>query len=72
MATFGADVDPADRLRVHATRHGALLYARRQNRGRFGDWSVIAPPLVITEAEIDDLLERLGRAVDDAAVELLG
>jgi adenosylmethionine-8-amino-7-oxononanoate aminotransferase len=33
---------------------------------------VIAPPLVITEAEIDDLLERLGRAVDDAAVELLG
>jgi adenosylmethionine-8-amino-7-oxononanoate aminotransferase len=72
MATFGADVDPADRLRVHATRHGVLLYARRQNRGRFGDWSVIAPPLVITEAEIDDLLERLGRAVDDAAVELLG
>jgi adenosylmethionine-8-amino-7-oxononanoate aminotransferase len=48
-----------------------LLYARRQNGGRFGDWSVIAPPLIITEAEIDDLVERLGRALDDAATELL-
>ena len=59
MACFDAGVDPADRLRVHATRHGVLLYARRQNGGRFGDWSVIAPPLIITEAEIDDLLGRL-------------
>jgi len=72
MACYDASVDPADRLRVHATRHGVLLYARRQNGGRFGDWSVIAPPLIITEAEIDDLLERLGHALDDAATELLG
>jgi len=71
MACYDASVDPADRLRVHATRHGVLLYARRQNGGRFGDWSVIAPPLIITEAEIDDLVERLGRALDDAATELL-
>jgi adenosylmethionine-8-amino-7-oxononanoate aminotransferase len=72
MATFGPGVDPGDRLRVHATKHGILLYARRQNGGRFGDWSVIAPPLIVTEAEIDEIVEGIGLAVDDATAELLG
>jgi len=49
-----------------------LLYARRQNGGLFGDWSVIAPPLIVTEAEVDEIVERLGRTVDDTAAELLG
>jgi adenosylmethionine-8-amino-7-oxononanoate aminotransferase len=71
-ATFGPDVDPGNLLRVNATRHGILLYARRQNGGLFGDWSVIAPPLIVTEAEVDEIVERLGRTVDDTAAELLG
>ena len=71
-ATFGSDVDPGNLLRVNATRHGILLYARRQNGGLFGDWSVIAPPLIVTEAEVDEIVERLGRTVDDTAAELLG
>jgi adenosylmethionine-8-amino-7-oxononanoate aminotransferase len=71
-ATFGPDVDPGNLLRVNATRHGILLYARRQNGGKFGDWSVIAPPLIVTEAEVDEIVERLGRTVDDTAAELLG
>jgi 4-aminobutyrate aminotransferase-like enzyme len=68
---FGSEVDPADVLRRHGTRHGLLLYARRQNAGRFGDWSTIAPPLTIAAEEVDDLVERLARALDDAAAELL-
>jgi adenosylmethionine-8-amino-7-oxononanoate aminotransferase len=72
QATFGQGVDPGDRLRVHATKHGILLYARRQNGGRFGDWSVIAPPLIVTTDEIDEIVEGIGLAVDDAAAELLG
>jgi adenosylmethionine-8-amino-7-oxononanoate aminotransferase len=71
MQRFGPEFDPADRLRLHASRHGLLLYARRQNAGRFGDWSTLAPPLIATEAELDELAERLGRALDDAAEELL-
>jgi adenosylmethionine-8-amino-7-oxononanoate aminotransferase len=71
MEPFGADTDPADCLRAHGARHGLLLYARRQNEGTFGDWLLIAPPLVLCEEECDELLERLGRAVDDAACELL-
>ena len=38
----------------------------------FGDWLVIALPLTITDAECDEMLERLGRALDDTAGELLG
>lgn len=68
---FSADIDPADALRRHGARHGLLLYARRQNRGRYGDWSVIAPPLTITAEECDELVDRLDRALDDAAQELL-
>src|SRR3984885_1898260 len=35
-------------------------------RGR-GEMLVLSPPLIITEAEIDDLLARLGRALDETA-----
>ena len=33
-------------------------------RGR-GEQLVLAPPLIITEAEIDDMLARLARALDE-------
>ena len=51
---------PGDRSASNAPGTAILLYARRQNGGRFGDWSVIAPPLIVTEAEIDEIVERLG------------
>jgi len=71
MEPFGTDTDPADCLRARAARHGLLLYTRRQNGGAFGDWILVSPPLIISEAECDELLERLARAIDDAAAKLL-
>jgi adenosylmethionine-8-amino-7-oxononanoate aminotransferase len=71
MERFGTAFDPADRLRIHGARHGLLLYARRQNAGRYGDWSTLAPPLVSTEADLDELAERLERALADTADEVL-
>ena len=41
-------------------KEGLLLRAR-------GDTIVLSPPLIITEAEVDELLARLGRAMDAAA-----
>ena len=35
-------------------------------RGR-GELLVLSPPLIITDTEIDELLARLGRALDDTA-----
>lgn len=71
MQRFGADVDPADRVRHHGAQNGLLVYSRRQNAGLYGDWIVVAPPLVIGDDECDELLDRLERAVDAAAAELL-
>ena len=47
----------------HARAHGLIT--------RFiGDRIAFSPPLVVTEAEIDDIAARLGRALDDASAEL--
>jgi adenosylmethionine-8-amino-7-oxononanoate aminotransferase len=35
-----------------------------------GDRLAFAPPLVITEAEIDDMVEKLGRTLDQTHAEL--
>jgi 4-aminobutyrate--pyruvate transaminase len=50
-------------------RAGAFLMNRAQEHGlivrAIGDAVVMAPPLIIAEAEIDDLLRRFGRALED-------
>jgi len=71
LARFPADRDPGPVLLRHGRDHGLLLYSRRQNAGAFGDWVLIAPPLVIDEAGCDELLAGLGATLDDAASELL-
>jgi 4-aminobutyrate--pyruvate transaminase len=50
-----------------ALKLGAYLAARAQEHGLFvraiGDAVVMAPPLIITRDEVDDLLRRLGMAL---------
>ncbi|MGE0718385.1 MAG: aspartate aminotransferase family protein [Alphaproteobacteria bacterium] len=58
------------RLQALGLRHGLALYCRRTNRGTYGDWMMISPPLTVTEDEIDLLVERLGAVLDDYAAEL--
>ncbi|NQW12101.1 MAG: aspartate aminotransferase family protein [Alphaproteobacteria bacterium] len=53
-----------------ALDHGLILYTRRTNRGRDGDWVMVAPPLIVTAEQIDDIVERIERAVADAAKRL--
>jgi 4-aminobutyrate--pyruvate transaminase len=62
-----APFDPARKLGAtvdtHARRHGLIT--------RFiGDRIAFSPPLIITEAEIDDVADRLGRALDDTWTEI--
>jgi 4-aminobutyrate--pyruvate transaminase len=65
--------DPAAR-QPFEPRHGVgpYLVARAQAHGLIlrvmaGDIIAFSPPLIITEAEIDELLEKFGRALDDTA-----
>jgi adenosylmethionine-8-amino-7-oxononanoate aminotransferase len=70
LARFPADIDPGAAALRHGLDHGLLLYSRRQNSGRYGDWLLIAPPLVIEEPECDDLLTRLEATLTDTAEDL--
>ncbi len=56
---FPGDIDPAQQIARAALDHGLLLYSRRQNGGRFGDWLLLAPPLIVDTAVIDRIIGRL-------------
>jgi adenosylmethionine-8-amino-7-oxononanoate aminotransferase len=71
LARFPADVDPGAVALQLGLEHGLLLYSRRQNGGLFGDWLLIAPPLVIDDEECDLLLARLQATLAAAADRLL-
>ena len=58
------------RLQTLGLRHGLALYCRRTNRGTYGDWMMISPPLIITAEEVDILVERLAAVLDEYAGEL--
>ena len=56
---LGRSVPTVDK---HAREHGLIT--------RFiGDRIAFSPPLIITEAEIDEMAQRLGAALDDAWAE---
>jgi len=68
---FPEHADPAAIIRRHGLDHGLLLYSRRQNAGRYGDWLLIAPPLVIDEPTCDELIDRLETTLAKATPEVL-
>ena len=69
-AKFPIDVDPGGLLVQRGLDHGLLLYSRRQNQGRFGDWLVVAPPLTIDDEIADTFLEQFEAVLDSAVDEL--
>ena len=68
---FPEHADPAAIIRRHGLDHGLLLYSRRQNVGRYGDWLLIAPPPVIDEPTCDELIDRLETTLTAATPDIL-
>ncbi len=54
-----------------ARKNGLLIYPRRSLCGLNGDHVLIAPPLIITNAEIDILLERFEQTLKELTENLL-
>ncbi len=73
IAAIELAIDPARRQPFPVERAvGAYLVRRAQEHGLIlramaGDIIAFSPPLIISEAEIDELLARLQRALDDTA-----
>lgn len=53
-----------------ALRHGLIIYGRRTNAGRDGDWIMVSPPLIASEGEIDEIADRLEKTFREAEAEL--
>ncbi|MDI5930007.1 aminotransferase class III-fold pyridoxal phosphate-dependent enzyme [Rhizobium leguminosarum] len=62
---FPSDLHIADQLRLAGLANGIILYARRQSGGAYGEWSMFTPPLIITPEQVDELVERLERSLND-------
>jgi 4-aminobutyrate---pyruvate transaminase len=58
--SFDPKTGIAPLLAAHAQEHGLIVRA-------LGDTIALCPPLIITETEIDRVLERFGKALDDTA-----
>ena len=54
----------APRLVKIAEGHGLIM------RALPGDGIAFSPPLIITEEEVNDMLDRFGRALDDLTVQI--
>lgn len=60
---FDFDANAAQQATIAAAAEGLLIYPRRGAGGLAGDHVLVAPPLTIADAEIDELLDRLDRAL---------
>jgi adenosylmethionine-8-amino-7-oxononanoate aminotransferase len=66
-----APFDPARKLQAKvkkaAMARGLMVYPMGGTiDGRRGDHVLLAPPFIVTESQIDEIVDRLGAAVDDA------
>jgi len=58
------------RLLEIGTEHGLMLYSRKTAGGKFGEWLMIAPPLNVTRAECDELVDLFSKTISQFESEL--
>lgn len=51
------------RFQAIALELGLAVYCRRTSGGAYGDWLMISPPLIVTEAELGEIAEGLEKAL---------
>jgi adenosylmethionine-8-amino-7-oxononanoate aminotransferase len=68
---FPPELYVSNRLRLIGLEEGLILYARRQSGGKYGEWSMMTPPLIISEGQIDEIIERLQKCLSRLTDELV-
>jgi adenosylmethionine-8-amino-7-oxononanoate aminotransferase len=69
-AIFPAERPAVYRIIELGIARGLLLYSRRTANGKYGEWLMLCPPLIVTEAEIDEIARLLALTLADYAAEL--
>ncbi|MBV9522152.1 MAG: aspartate aminotransferase family protein [Alphaproteobacteria bacterium] len=68
---------PAERQAVYrilelGIERGLLLYTRRTANGKYGEWLMVSPPLIVTAAEVEEIAALVGDALGAYETELRG
>jgi adenosylmethionine-8-amino-7-oxononanoate aminotransferase len=69
-APLPANLNAHARLVDIAYDNGLIIYSRRTRGGTSGDHFLICPPLIVTEAQLDDITERLDRSLSSYMAEI--
>lgn len=64
MAPLPKDLNAYDRLVEIAYENGLIIYARRSRGGQSGDHFLVAPPMITTETQVDEIMEKLTHSLD--------
>jgi adenosylmethionine-8-amino-7-oxononanoate aminotransferase len=68
MEPLPAELDAHLVLVEEAYERGLIIYSRRTRGGTVGDHFMVCPPLIITDAQIDELMEILIASLDAFAI----
>jgi adenosylmethionine-8-amino-7-oxononanoate aminotransferase len=52
-------IDVIGDIQALAREQGLLIYGRRTHAGQFGDWIMVAPPLIATRSDVDEIVSGL-------------
>ncbi|MFT7595232.1 MAG: adenosylmethionine-8-amino-7-oxononanoate aminotransferase [Paracoccaceae bacterium] len=69
MAPLPAGLNAYNLLVEMAYERGLIIYSRRTRGGTEGDHFLVCPPLIITESQIDEIMDILTASLDQFAVE---
>jgi adenosylmethionine-8-amino-7-oxononanoate aminotransferase len=69
-APLPANLNAHARLVDIAYDNGLIIYSRRTRGGTSGDHFLVCPPLIVTEAQLDDITERLDRSLSSYMAEI--
>ncbi|KZY47525.1 aminotransferase, partial [Roseovarius sp. HI0049] len=64
MAPLPKDLNAHDRLVEAAYDEGLIIYSRRTRGGYSGDHFIVAPPMITTTQQVEEIIEKLTRALD--------
>ena len=64
MAPLPKALNAYDRLAEIAYDNGLIIYARRSRGGHDGDHFLVAPPMITTGAQVDEIMDKLTRSLD--------
>ena len=67
MAPLPAAMKAFDTLVELAYAEQLIIYSRRTRGGYAGDHFLVCPPMITTEAQVDEIMEKLIRALDGFA-----